>query len=278
MEPQLMQLIDRFDAIYGPLRDKQSEVAEFVRGDEEYPLWAYQNASRDIVANHIEALEYLSDEDEAGVTRSMPAVLGVPYDMLADVQAINALRESLVDFLRKTDREYTPEGLPLSKYLLEKVGLERLNRKATARIFRVLEDKPESISYTWAQATAIKPLSKEQAISVAARRLKKPMSRYDQRIVQHEQDRLLQLPDETPLARVYLSTPQPRVNVIIKGKRRPLMTAHLPLFYPASAGEPLPIVVPLPDNNEARPRLKRADAKLEDEAFAPTLRIYRYKQ
>lgn len=277
MEAHLMQLIERFEAIHGPLRDKQSEVAEFVRGDEEYPFWAYQSASRETVANHIEALEYLSDEDDPGATRSMPAVLGVPYDMLADVHEINAQRESLVDFLRKTDRDTTPEGLPLSKYLLETVGLERLNRKATARIFRVLEDRPESISYTWAQATAIKPLSKEQAISVAARRLKKPMSRYDHRIVQEEQDRLLQLPDETPLARVYVSTPQPRVNIIMKGQRLPLMTAHLPLFYPASAGESLPIIVPLPDENEARPRLKRNDAKLEDKAFAPTLRIYRYK-
>ena len=82
---ELMRLIERFEEVYLPLRDQQFAVADFVRGDTSYPFWAHLNADRNTVALYIEALEYMEDDAQAGSTSSMPAVLGVPYEMLAEV-------------------------------------------------------------------------------------------------------------------------------------------------------------------------------------------------
>ena len=64
-------------------------------GIREYPYWAHLKADRETVAAHIELLEYQEDDMDAGGTTSMPAVLGVPYDMLAEVRAINDMRDNL---------------------------------------------------------------------------------------------------------------------------------------------------------------------------------------
>lgn len=273
---ELMQLIERFEAVYLPLRDMQYAVAEFVRGDSAYPYWAHMKANRDTVAEHIEALEYMEDDSDAGSTTSMPAVLGVPYEMLADVRSINDMRDALAKFLRETDKEMTPEGMPLSKYLLEKVDLRRFNRKMAGRTFRVLEKRPESISFTWSQSRTIHKLSREQAIEAAARKINKTSNKKERKLLEAEQSLLLELPEAEILARVYEPTPQPKMNIIIEGERIPVTTAHLPLFYPATEGESLPVIVPLPKAWHQRVRVRRSDAILEAQPLCPILNIHRY--
>lgn len=273
---ELMRLIERFEEVYLPLRDQQFAVAEFVRGDTSYPFWAHLNADRETVALYIEALEYLDDDAQAGSTSSMPAVLGVPYEMLAEVRSINDLRDELARFLRSTDKESTLEGMPLSKYLLEKVGLRRLNRKMAGRTFRVLEKRPESISFTWSQSRTILKLSREQAIESAARKINKTPDKKQRKLLEAEQSKLMLLPEGEILARVNTPAPQPKVNILIEGKRIPVTTAHLPLFYPANEGDPLPVIVPLPKEWHQRVRVRRSDALLEAAPYCPLLNIHRY--
>lgn len=274
---ELMKLIERFESVYLPLRDKQFAVAEFVRGDNAYPYWSHMDADRDTVAAFIEALEYMEDDADAGSTKSMPAVLGVPYEMLDDVRAINDLREQLAMFLRETDKERTPEGLPLSKYLLEKVDLRRFNRKMAGRTFRVLDSRPESISFTWSQSRTTHKLSREEAIEVAARKINKTAKGNELKMLESEQSSLLNLPEGEILARVYSPAPQPKVNIVLAGQRIPVTTAHLPLFFPANENESLPVIVPLPEKWHQRVRLRRSDATLEDKPLCPILNIYRYR-
>lgn len=277
LTPELMTLVDRFEKLYFPLRDLQFAVADFVRGDNDYPFWSHMAAERDEVAMHIEALEYLDDDTDAGGTTSMPAVLGVPYGMLDDVRKINAMREQLSQFLRDTDKETTPEGVPLSKYLLDKAGLRRFNRNVVRRMFRVFDEKPDSISFLWVQSTTIRKLSRDEAISVAARKINKQHDRSVIKALEDEQSKLLNLPEDAELARLYLPTPQPKANLVIKGRRvLPQTVAHLPIFYPASEGDALPQIIPLPEKWQPKARIRRSDAIIEELPLCPLLNIYRY--
>ncbi|MAX52313.1 MAG: hypothetical protein CMH22_10070 [Methylophaga sp.] len=276
MAPELMKLVERFEDVYLPLRDQQHAVADFVRGDSEYPYWAHLKADRETVAAHIELLEYQEDDMDAGGTTSMPAVLGVPYGMLAEVRAINDMRDNLASFLRETDKGVTPEGQRLSKYLLDKVGLRRFNRKVAGRTFRVLDGRPESISFTWSQSTTTHKLSRDEAVAVAVRKIVKTRDKKQLKLLQSEQSLLMELPEGEILARVYEPSPQPKMNIIIDGKRMPVTTAHLPLFYPAKPGERLPVIIPLPKKWEQRLRVRRSDATLDDVPLCPILNIHRY--
>ncbi len=276
MAPEVMSLIERFEGIYLPLQELQYAVAEFVRVDNEYPYWAHLDASRELVASHIESMEYQDDDSKAGSTSSMPAVLGVPYGMLSEVRAINEMRENLMAFLRETDKETTPEGYRLSKYLLEKAGLHRFNRKTAGRTFRVLDNKPESISFIWSQSRSTHKLSRDEAIEVANRKIAKVRDEKELQILKSEHARLMELPEDEILARVYVTTAQPKMNIIILDKRMPVTTAHLPLFYPADSDDHLPIIVPLAEKWEDRPRIRRSDATLCETAYCPVLNIYRY--
>ena len=144
------------------------------------------------------------------------------------------------------------------------------------RTFRVLDGRPESISFTWSQSTTTHKLSRDEAVAVAVRKIVKTRDKKQLKLLQSEQSLLMELPEGEILARVYEPSPQPKMNIIIDGKRMPVTTAHLPLFYPAKPGERLPVIIPLPKKWERRLRVRRSDATLEDVPLCPILNIHRY--
>lgn len=278
MSDSLARLVTKFNQIYEPLRSLNEQLAQSIVDNHYHPLWAYGEASREQIADFILNLEYQADDGEAGSTTFLPALVGLPAETCALVDQINTLRTELVEFLREADKESTPEGISLSKFLLDKVQLRRLNRKATARQFRVLPTKPDAVSFMWTQPASIKKLTKEEALGVAARRINKHNDSEQRDKLLSEQRLLERLNDGEFVARVYRPDIHPRVNTIIDRKRMPVKTALMPLFYPARANESLPDLAPLPELKTLKKRLKRSDTLLEQEPYAPLLNIYRYKR
>lgn len=274
---EMSELVDKFKSIYDELVDAQHGIAEFIREQSEYPYWAHLDASRDSVASFIEDLEYRDDTVEAGSTTIMPAVIGIPESMCADVSLANAKRTQLVELLRDLDKETTDSGISMSKYLLSTVHLPRLNRKSVARHYQVLDMKPDSISYTWSKSITTQKMDVAAAIQCVSRLIGKSRDKDRQLALYQDKDKLMKLSPDEIVARVYRPTPQPKCNIILNGKREGVKTAHLPIFYPAHKEDSLPIVIPLATAPDERPRLKRSDARLEDMPYAPSVRVYRYR-
>lgn len=276
-ELKLEKLVTQFRAILGKVEGEQRVLADYLTYMEP-PYWAYQDADRDTVASFIMDLEYRDDEAEGGSTTSLSAAIPLPETLCRHALLANQYRTELVAFLREMDKQYTDSGLPLSKYLLQKVQLRRLNRKAVARQYLVLDTKPQSISFMWSKSTSILKLDRDKAVGVVNRRINKEMDKKTLLLLIDEKERLLKLPEDDILARVYTPAPQPKVNIIIDGERLPVKTAHLPVFFPAEIDEELPIIIPPGPQFDDRPRLKRSDTLLESQPLCPLTRIYRYKR
>ena len=276
-ETKLQQLVTEMNAILAKIDGEQGMLADYLL-QEKPDYWALNDASRETVASFITDLEYRDDEAEGGSTTSLPAVIPLQERLCRHVHSANAYRTELVEFLRKMDKQYTDGGLPLSKYLMEKVQLGRLNRKAVARQYQVLETKPQSISFMWSKSTTTQKLARDKAVAVVNRRINNETDKNTLLLLIEEKERLLKLSEDEILARVYTPTPQPKVNTIINEERLPVKTAHLPLFYPANPDESLPVIIPPGPQYAERPRLKRNDTRLESDPLCPLTRIYRYKR
>lgn len=275
-ETQLQKLVTQMNAILAKLNAEQQRISDYLL-QEEPPFWAFEDASRETVASFITDLEYRDDKAEGGSTTSLPAAIPLHEKLCRHVELANEFRTELVEFLREMDKQYTDGGLSLSKYLMEKVQLRRLNRKAVARQYLVLDRMPQSISFMWSKSTTTQKLARDQAVAVVNRRINSEIDKNTLLLLIEEKEQLLKLPDDEILARVYTPTPQPKVNIIIDNERMPVKTAHLPLFYPAEPNEPLPVIIPPGPQFAERPRLKRNDTRLESEPLCPLTRIYRYK-
>tara|TARA_R110002153_G_C13332534_1_gene498427 strand:+ start:30727 stop:31560 length:834 start_codon:yes stop_codon:yes gene_type:complete len=269
--------MDKLNEIYRPLVDLNEKLADAVIDNTDHPLWAYEGVSREKISEFVQSLEYQDDTAEGGSTTYLPAVIGVPEAVCSIVVAINTLRSQMAVLLKEADKERTPEDIRLSLYLLDKLQLRRLNRKATARQFVVLDATPQAISFMWNQPVITKRLSKEEALTA----VKKQINKYNDSEIRNKllvEERMIEiLPDEEVVARVYRPAMQPRVNLILHHERMPVRMALMPLFYPANAGDALPELSPLSKSKVISKRIKRSDALIQSEPYAPIMRVHRYK-
>jgi len=253
-------------------------LARAIIASPNFALWAFNDATREQLAAFVCDLEYGDDDSQGGTTTSLPALLALPLAASALIPRINKARTELVAYLRKMDKERTPDGLVLSKFLLGKVNLRRFNRKATARQFVELQTKPDAVSFMWTQTNISNRTTKEQALGIVGRKI---TNTNDSELRKHlllEQAAIYALPDHEDVARVYPAKLQPRVNIIVGRERVPGTTALLPIIYPGLAGESLPNYVPLPPSKEDKLRIKRSNTLIEQDAFAPLVKLHRYKQ
>lgn len=277
MKKDCSEWIDDINQIYRPLVSLNQKLADAIIENESHPLWAYEDARRKEIGEFIQGLEYQDDADEAGSTRYLPAAIGMPVAVCDMVSAINSLRSRFIKLLKEADKVRTDEKIHMSMYLLDKIQLRRINRKATARQFVVLDSKPQAISFMWNQPVVTSRLSQEEAFeSVSNRLLKYKVGSEIRNKLLVEQRMIEVLPADEIVVRVYHPTIQPRVNLIVHNKRMPVKTALLPLFYPANAGDTLPELSPLPRDKATSTRIKRSDTRIQTEPYAPIMRIHRY--
>lgn len=276
MSTDFTQLVDEFAAIYDPLVDLQEQVAQAIEADVEYPLWSF-SGGREKVANFVVSLDY-EDDDNANSTKTLPALVALPAEYCRLIHLINEKRTALATLLKEMDKESTFEGVKRSKYLLAKLQLRRLNRRALLRHYVELNDAPDSVRYMWAQTRSVRKMTAEKAVkSVAALIMDVSTTEMKQALLA-EHSKLSGLNPGEIVARVNVNAPQPRANMVINGKRVLGKTAMMPIFYPWKKGDPIPKLIPLTESKPDSERLKRSDEIIEEVAFTPISKFHRYKQ
>lgn len=274
MSQELTELIDKFNAIYKPLVILNNEVADTIEHGN-VDCITFNNETNEDVANFIRNLEYAADE-ESGSTPILPAVIPMSKIDIEKIGMINHYRKQMAELLKSLGRQTSPTGILLTKYILDKVHLRRMNRKAAARKFTILNQAPSHLNFIWTQSAVTNKFTKTKAINTANHRIEKETDQGILTQLYRERSLLEQLPDDELLVRVYKPTLMPKVTILINKVRMPVKPALMPLFYTLTEGEIPPVITPLPLIRELPVRQRRSDSKIEEEPFAPLLKMHKY--
>ena len=278
MSHNISVLIDQFVAIYEPLVELQAQLSHAIQESVDYPFWSFFS-DRESVANFVSLLDY-EDADNSDSTKTLPALVALSIDSCKLIPLINEKRTELAIFLRvlDEDRRTSPyAGVTLSKFLLSRLHLGRLNRRALVRRYIELDCMPTSVRYLWANTRSIRKMTAKKAVQSATNLMLEPGSKQRLLALSLERSLLDNLDPEETVARVNHDAPQPRASMVLKGKRVMGKTAMMPIFYPWEKGESEPVLVPLTEFKQDGQRLKRSDQILDDKPFAPISKIHRYK-
>ncbi len=271
----LTQLVEKMQGFISDLDYLTSVLVEDL-DQHDYPFWLYEGDKNDLTS-FLTELGHDNDEEEGPSTTVFPALVGMSAHQLDIVRDINTARLDLAVFLSQFNDQRIDNGVYVVKYLLKQVNLRRFNRKAMARQFFVLNKRPDRIRYYWHDSTTNNKMTAEKAAALYNRLIKKADTNYFKTKLTKEQDKLLALPKDLIVARVYSPQPQPRFNAIAGDERFNGKVGVMPVFFPALTGDPLPELQPLPSTISESNRFSRSDKLIEEEAYAPAARIHLYK-
>ncbi|MBB3188976.1 DNA replication terminus site-binding protein [Halomonas cerina] len=231
---------------------------------------------------------WYEDGQDGRITRSHIGLVAATPLVLEKVEAVNAAKEAFAALLagiRRDQPALLPEikaSLPFRHPVLhdhlQGSGLARLHLKQCWRSIPLAEAPVARVRLAWyASGRSIKRLTVRDAEQ------KLLTLDTDAPHVRLQLRRLAGLPDSEPLAQVQRQAPLMRANLFYRepladGRTRRAMNVALPLFLPSTNGR-------LPDHNlpparppETRLRARRRDERLEETAFLPSLRVYRYRR
>ncbi|HRY18269.1 MAG TPA: hypothetical protein P5149_07680 [Candidatus Competibacteraceae bacterium] len=264
-----------------------------VRHDALLPVWVSRNEMElqenlDMRSKAIQlyrALWYAEDQD-GRETLTCAGIVGAGTKTLETAHRCNNAKDafkSAVLALKTLERSEATAALADLQHRQESVaaamrhmGAARLNLKQAYRHIPLLDKRPLKIGFTWSRQGRV-----IQRTSVAAaRRLLEQRTETPQTLL--ELKRLAEIPDDEILARVRSVCPHLRANIVSAapeglGIQRRLMQTPLPVLIPLQPGEHLPDFVPVTPEPLDIPRLRRADVRIEDESFLPSVRIHRYR-
>lgn len=230
---------------------------------------------------------WYQDGQDGRATRSYIGLIAADDALLEAVSRVNAAKTDFSDTLaeiRQQAAELIPEikaVLPfrhpaLHSHLRGK-GLARLHLKQCWRHLPVADAPLSRVRLAWyTSGRSIKRLT----VREAERKLLELNNEAPHIRIQLK--RLAGIPDSEPLAQVQQQAPVMRANLFFEeplddGRIRRAMNLPLPLFIPTGDGR-------LPSHNlpniqppTGRTRARRSDERLEDEAFLPSVRVFRYK-
>ncbi len=221
------------------------------------------------------------DNRDGRITNTYFAVVQASQAYRQKVQNVNRLKSQFRTLCAQL-RLHEPAALrqiqttaaqrhPTLGSALEHHHLARLHIKQLTRLIPVLSDVPQKLAYHWyGSGRSIKRITKKQAwIRLQAMDQGRPH-------IEIQLQALSTLPDAEPLAIVQELAPIMRLNVTYENGRRQAQNIAMPLFIPEGAVMPV-IVPPQGEKPTARTRRRRSDNVLEDQAFLPSLRVYRYR-
>lgn len=266
-------------------------LSEAITADIERPCWAWRCTSdggaREACAAIVRQYMYEDDQDPREVV-ILPGLVGSTEQVLRLAHAANARRARVKEALMALDRREVRITNPLTGRLhrerlgdvvLREEGLARLQRMQVYRDVHVLDRRPDRVGYVWARTRRVQRLSVVDVRELVLKFLKNPPQ---EPFARADLDRLRNLRDDEPLALVEAQPCHARVNLAWKtadGFERTMRPAAMPLLYPASPGEELPMFKPLADDREERhPRTQRQDRRLEEQPYLSTLPVFRYRQ
>ncbi|MFO1421289.1 MAG: hypothetical protein U1F59_10245 [Candidatus Competibacteraceae bacterium] len=282
-------LLDSFET----LRAQLDAVCSAVRRDEVLPAWvsrteAEQIENLDMRLKAVQLYRALWYEDgrDGRETLTCPGIVGASLDTLAAARACNAAKDAfkaailVLKALGRVEANAAMADLhrrqePLAA-AMRRMGAARLNLKQAYRHIPLLEERPIKIGFTWSrQGRVIQRTSMAAARRMLEQRVETPQ-------VLLELQRLAEIRGDEILARIRGVCPHLRANIVFparddSGVRRRLMQAPLPILVSLRKGEFLPEFVPVAPDPPLNPRLRRADVRIEDEPFLPSVRIHRYR-
>ncbi|CDH47165.1 hypothetical protein [Candidatus Contendibacter odensensis] len=232
------------------------------------------------------ALWYENSQD-GRETLTCPGIVGASSDTLAAAHACNRAKDDFktaVLTIKALGQVETKEAMvdlhrrwEIVAAAMRRMGAARLNLKQAYRHIPLLERCPIKIGFTWSKQGRV-----IQRTSVAAaRRLLEQRAETPQ--IRLEMQRLAEISADELLARVRSVCPHLRANIVFADSEnsgrvsRRLMQAPLPILVPLQANEQLPDFVAVASEPPASPRLRRADVRIEDELFLPSIRMHRYR-
>lgn len=250
--------------------------------------WSFESPTADAAWLRQVLLDvWYQDGQDGRATRSHVGLVAASDAVLDAVARVNLTKRAFATLLAEIRRE-TPALIPEIKAILpfrhpalhdhlKGTGLARLHLKQCWRAIPLAEAPVARIRLAWyASGRSIKRLTVREA---------------EQKLLGLDSDaphvriqlrRLAGIPDGEPLAQVQSQAPLMRANLFYRepledGRSRRAMNIALPLFVPSPDGR-------LPDHNlppsappATRTRARRSDERLEDTAFLPSLRVYRYR-
>ncbi len=229
---------------------------------------------------------WYEDSQDGRETLTCPGIIGAGSDTLAAARACNTAKDDFKGAVlalktlgrleanaAMADLHRRQESVAVA---MRRMGAARLNLKQAYRHIPLLEQRPLKIGFTWSKQGRV---IQRTSVAVARRLLEQ---RVETPQIQLDLQRLAQIRDDEMLARVRGVCPHLRANIVFAapvgaGVQRRLMQAPLPILVPLQRGERLPEFVPVAPEPPANPRLRRADVRIEDDPFLPSVRIHRYR-
>ncbi len=283
-------LLNRFETLLAQL----DAFCTAVRQDAELSVWVSrtetelaENLDMRLKAIQIYRALWYEDSQDGRETLTCPGIVGASPTTLKTAHACNTAKDEFkaaVLDLKSLGRVETHTAMAdlhrrweSVAVAMRRMGAARLNLKQAYRHIPVLEQRPLKIGFTWSkQGRVIQRTSVAAARRLLEQRVETPQTRL-------ELQRLAEVRDLEMLARVRSVCPHLRANLVFAANEgssevyRRLMQAPLPILVPLRPNERLPEFVAVSPDPPTTPRLRRADIRIEDEPFLPSVRIHRYR-
>lgn len=283
-----IELLDCFEQLLQTL----DSFCIAIRQDD-LPVWVSHTAAEldDVLTMRLKTIQlyralWYEGSEDGRETLTCPGIVGASPATLIAAQSCNVAKDrfkAATLALKKlgrveakavmTDLHRRQQSVALA---MRRMGAARLNLKQAYRRIPLLEECPLKIGFTWSrQGRVIQRTSLEEAQRLLEQRVETPQ-------ITMERRKLAELGSDEVLARVRSVCPHLRANLVFaasdhSGVRRRLMQAPLPILVPLPSGQSLPEFAPVAPEPPVSPRLRRADVRIEDEPFLPSVRIHRYR-
>lgn len=263
-----------------------ADLAAAIGQDGGRPVWIEDQptaTARSACGAFIRRIDYFTDDLDPGGTERLQGLIGSSQETLVQVAEANARKKALHELLMCLDSGVLqpPRGQPTQRQwtaqLLANIGRSRFNRRQAIRSFMILTEAPIAASYFWGKVRKIIRITRNDAQLMLEKRLAE--SGDSNPALRYQYEALLSLPPDEPLAQVQQLREYPRVNLVFARPGKPIrkqVMAASPIFYPAEFSTLIPEVIPLPDLDKKRPRLRRNDLSIELKPYIPAIRVHRY--
>lgn len=265
-----------------------------VRQNSDLPVWVSRTETEltDSLDMRFKAIQiyralWYEDSQDGRETLTCPGIVGASPATLDAARTCNIAKDefkSAVLALKALNRAETHAAMAdlhrrweSVAVAMRRMGAARLNLKQAYRHIPVLERRPIKIGFTWSKQGRV---IQRTSVAAARRLLEQRVETSQTRL---ELQRLAEIREMEMLARVRSVCPHLRANLVFPAEDgssvvcRRLMQAPLPILVPLRRGERLPEFVAVSPDPPTTPRLRRADIRIEDEPFLPSVRIHRYR-
>ena len=268
------------------------EFCASVRQDINLPVWVArteleltENLDMRLKAIQVYRALWYEDSQDGRETLTCPGVVGASLNTLAAAHSCNKAKDDFKAAVLniKALGQVEAKGAMIDLHhrweavavVMRRMGAARLNLKQAYRHIPFLERCPLKIGFTWSkQGRVIQRTSVAAARRLLEQRVETPQIRL-------EMQRLTQISDGELLARVRSVCPHLRANIVFADEdsaiSRRLMQAPLPILVPLQVNGQLPSFIAVASEPPMNPRLRRADVRIEDESFLPSIRLHRYR-